>query len=36
VDDLLDHLLPHDWRLDAQQLDIDRSLGATGTSGVAQ
>jgi Mg/Co/Ni transporter MgtE len=35
VDDLLDHLLPHDWRLDAQQLDVNGTVGATGTSGVA-
>lgn len=34
VDDLLDHLLPHDWRVDAQQLDttgqIERRLGGSG------
>jgi Mg/Co/Ni transporter MgtE len=26
VDDLLDHLLPHDWRVDAQQLDATGRL----------
>ncbi|OBG33909.1 magnesium transporter MgtE N-terminal domain-containing protein [Mycobacterium sp. E3198] len=34
VDDLLDHLLPHDWRVDVQQLDttgrIERRLGGAG------
>ena len=33
VDDLLDHLLPHDWRRDAQELDttgrIERRLGGS-------
>jgi Mg/Co/Ni transporter MgtE len=33
VDDLLDHLLPHDWRVDVQQLDttgrIERRLGGS-------
>jgi hypothetical protein len=27
VDDLLDHLLPHDWRVDMQQLDAAGSPG---------
>ncbi len=34
VDDLLDHLLPHDWRVDVQQLDttgrIEQRLGGSG------
>ncbi|OBH01356.1 MULTISPECIES: magnesium transporter MgtE N-terminal domain-containing protein [unclassified Mycobacterium] len=34
VDDLLDHLLPHDWRVDVQELDttgrIERRLGGSG------
>jgi len=29
VDDLLDHLLPHDWRVDMQQLDSAGSAGGT-------
>jgi Mg/Co/Ni transporter MgtE len=36
VDDLLDHLLPHDWRVDAQQLDMIGTVGTTGGSGAAQ
>jgi hypothetical protein len=30
VDDLLDHLLPHDWRVDAQQLDPAGRPGELG------
>lgn len=32
VDDLLDHLLPHDWRVDAQQLDVVGKLSGTAGS----
>ena len=32
VDDLLDHLLPHDWRADVQELDTVRRLDGTGES----
>ena len=32
VDDLLDHLLPHDWRVDVQELDATGRLEATGGS----
>ncbi len=32
VDDLLDHLLPHDWRADVQELDAIRRLDGTGES----
>ena len=30
VDDLLDHLLPHDWRVDVQQLDVPGRIETTG------
>jgi Mg/Co/Ni transporter MgtE len=33
VDDLLDHLLPHDWRADVQQLDAAGRLDGLGGSG---
>ncbi len=33
VDDLLDHLLPHDWRADVQQLDAAGRLDGPGGSG---
>jgi Mg/Co/Ni transporter MgtE len=33
VDDLLDHLLPHDWRADVQQLDAAGRLNGPGGSG---
>jgi Mg/Co/Ni transporter MgtE len=33
VDDLLDHLLPHDWRADVQQLDVAGRLDGLGGSG---
>jgi Mg/Co/Ni transporter MgtE len=33
VDDLLDHLLPHDWRADVQQLDAAGRLDGQGGSG---
>ena len=33
VDDLLDHLLPHDWRVDVQQLDAAGRLDGPGGSG---
>jgi Mg/Co/Ni transporter MgtE len=32
VDDLLDHLLPHDWRRDAQDLDVAARLEGLGGS----
>jgi Mg/Co/Ni transporter MgtE len=32
VDDLLDHLLPHDWRVDVQQLDTAGRLEGPGGS----
>lgn len=32
VDDLLDHLLPHDWRVDMQDLDAAGRLGGLGGS----
>jgi Mg/Co/Ni transporter MgtE len=32
VDDLLDHLLPHDWRVDMQQLDAAGRLEGVGGS----
>ncbi len=32
VDDLLDHLLPHDWRMDVQALDATGRLGELGGS----
>ncbi len=32
VDDLLDHLLPHDWRVDAQKLDAAGRLEGLGGS----
>ncbi len=32
VDDLLDHLLPHDWRVDAQELDAASRLKGLGGS----
>ena len=32
VDDLLDHLLPHDWRVDVQELDAVGRLEARGGS----
>ncbi|OBH39833.1 magnesium transporter MgtE N-terminal domain-containing protein [Mycobacterium mantenii] len=32
VDDLLDHLLPHDWRVDMQDLDTAGRLGGLGGS----
>jgi Mg/Co/Ni transporter MgtE len=32
VDDLLDHLLPHDWRVDVQELDVIVRLEALGGS----
>ena len=32
VDDLLDHLLPHDWRADVQESDTIRRLDGTGES----
>jgi Mg/Co/Ni transporter MgtE len=32
VDDLLDHLLPHDWRADVQQLDAAGRLNGPGGS----
>jgi Mg/Co/Ni transporter MgtE len=32
VDDLLDHLLPHDWRMDVQGLDAVDRLEALGGS----
>jgi Mg/Co/Ni transporter MgtE len=35
VDDLLDHLLPHDWRVDAQQLDVNGSV-APGRAGAGK
>ena len=31
VDDLLDHLLPHDWRVDAQE-ELDAAGAAGGSS----
>jgi Mg/Co/Ni transporter MgtE len=33
VDDLLDHLLPHNWRADVQQLDVAGRLDGLGGSG---
>jgi hypothetical protein len=32
VDDLLDHLLPHDWRADVQELDAVGRMDGTGGS----
>lgn len=32
VDDLLDHLLPHDWRVDVQSLDVSGRLEELGGS----
>ncbi|MFY2858724.1 magnesium transporter MgtE N-terminal domain-containing protein [Mycobacterium sp. THU-M104] len=32
VDDLLDHLLPHDWRVDMQRLDAARLEGLGGSA----
>ncbi|WP_407686200.1 magnesium transporter MgtE N-terminal domain-containing protein [Mycobacterium sp. HUMS_1102779] len=32
VDDLLDHLLPHDWRMDMQRLDAARLEGLGGSA----
>jgi Mg/Co/Ni transporter MgtE len=36
VDDLLDHLLPHDWRVDAHELDLADGPGEHGEHGESR